>query len=161
MRILKTFDNGSCVYYDKGKFDDWCLYYKDNNVIISPKDHEYFESVLALSKLYGIEKVYFYFIQIYLLTTREENSNIYNFITEWSKKQFSEHFLEADLTYSVLYATMLSEENKTFTKLGKRVKRLGIEQILIDGLDINFAANFSKEKNGANLIKYARREVFS
>lgn len=32
--------------------------------------------------------------------------------------------------FSILYATMIAEENKKFTKLGKRIKHLGVFLLL-------------------------------
>jgi len=42
---------------------------------------------------------------------------------------------------------MVAEENKINTKLGKKIKRLGIHQILIEDINPNVAANFSKGMN--------------
>ena len=39
---------------------------------------------------------------------------------------------------------MVAEENKQFTKLGKRIKRLGIHQILQENLDVAKAAQYSR-----------------
>jgi hypothetical protein len=39
---------------------------------------------------------------------------------------------------------MVAEENKTNTKLGKKIKRLGVHQILIENMKPEIAANFSK-----------------
>lgn len=39
---------------------------------------------------------------------------------------------------------MISEEQKEHTKLGKRIKRLGIHKLLIEGIPVNKAANFMR-----------------
>jgi hypothetical protein len=39
---------------------------------------------------------------------------------------------------------MIAEENKENTKLGKRIKRLGMYQTLVEKLDPFLAANFSR-----------------
>ncbi len=46
---------------------------------------------------------------------------------------------------------MIEEENKQFAILKKRIKRLGMHQILIDNLDPEVAANFSKGKKWREL----------
>jgi hypothetical protein len=46
---------------------------------------------------------------------------------------------------------MLAEENKANKKLGKRIKHLGVYQVLIDELPIATAANYSRGKNWKDL----------
>lgn len=36
---------------------------------------------------------------------------------------------------------MIAENRKVNTRLGKRIKRLGVHEILIDNLTVNYAAN--------------------
>ena len=39
---------------------------------------------------------------------------------------------------------IIPEENKAHTKLGKRIKRLGVHQILIENMNPNENTNYSK-----------------
>ena len=39
---------------------------------------------------------------------------------------------------------MLAEENKAFTRLGKRIKRLGMHKLLIENETVADAANFMR-----------------
>jgi len=41
---------------------------------------------------------------------------------------------------------MVAEENRENAKLKKRIKRLGIHQVLIEGISPEIAANFSRDK---------------
>lgn len=47
---------------------------------------------------------------------------------------------------SILYAGMIAEENKSRARLKKRVKRLGLHQLLIEDFTAEAAATFSKGK---------------
>lgn len=41
---ITTFSDGSELYFDKGKFDKYCVYYEDSSGNKNaPKDKEYFE----------------------------------------------------------------------------------------------------------------------
>jgi hypothetical protein len=46
---------------------------------------------------------------------------------------------------------MIAGENKTNAILKKRIKRLGMHQILIEDLDADYSGNFSKRKNWKEL----------
>jgi len=46
---------------------------------------------------------------------------------------------------------MIAEENKASAVLKKRIKRLGMYQVLIQNMDPNVAANYSKGKKFAEL----------
>ncbi|WP_287129575.1 DUF7004 family protein [Candidatus Cyanaurora vandensis] len=55
---------------------------------------------------------------------------------------------------------MVAEENKKFTKLGKRVKHLGVYQILIEGMPAHQAANFSKGKKWREIATDCKNRGF-
>lgn len=46
--------------------------------------------------------------------------------------------------FTILYMAMIAEEKKEHTKLGKRIKRLGVHKLLIEGVPVNEAANFMR-----------------
>lgn len=54
--------------------------------------------------------------------------------------------LEADMLLSILYARMVAEGSKERARLKKRVKRLGVHQVLIEGVAPEAAATFSRGK---------------
>jgi hypothetical protein len=53
--------------------------------------------------------------------------------------------------FTVIYAGMVAEENKKFAVLKKRIKRLGMYQMLVENQDPKIAANFSKGKKWPEL----------
>ena len=67
---------------------------------------------------------------------------------------------EMDIWFSIIYAGMIAEENKANAILKKRIKRLGMHQVLIEGLDPNLAANFSKGKKWKELDALMRERGF-
>lgn len=62
------------------------------------------------------------------------------------KRDFPEHELEMSIDFSILYAGMIAEENKEFSYLGKRIKRLGVYQTIYQVLTPEESANFSRGK---------------
>lgn len=59
--------------------------------------------------------------------------------------------LEMEIWLNVMYAGMIAEENKANAILKKRIKRLAIHQILIDGVSPEEAVVFSKGKKWKDL----------
>ncbi|MBX2965337.1 MAG: hypothetical protein KF845_04265 [Cyclobacteriaceae bacterium] len=53
--------------------------------------------------------------------------------------------------FTVIYAGMIAEENKRFSILKKRVKRLGMHQVLKLNMSAKDAAKFSYEKKWKEL----------
>ena len=66
MDVVKEYEDGSFLEYDIGKFDDWCVYYTNNEgVRIAPRDKDYFEDLYEFSKKYGKDKIYSDYVKIY------------------------------------------------------------------------------------------------
>ena len=85
MNILKRFIDNSIVYYDRGKFDDYCVYLKEKDSSAkAPRDIKYFQYFIDLAKIYGDSKIYNDFCLIYDKTTDVVNNAILNLITEIS-----------------------------------------------------------------------------
>ena len=55
---------------------------------------------------------------------------------------------------------MVAEENYHGTKLGKRLKRLGIHQILIEGMEVHVAAHWSRGKPWREIAEECERRGF-
>ena len=56
-----------------------------------------------------------------------------------------------DKYFTIFYAGMIAEENKKHAILKKRIKRLGLHQILIEDADPKYAATFSEGKKWREL----------
>jgi hypothetical protein len=145
-RLIKEIRNGNVVEYDSGAFDNWCVYLKRPNMgRYAPRDNEYFRKLLALGRTHGFQKIYNDFITIYNQTNKSISPGVLQLITSISNG-YGADAEEIEIWFTVIYAGMVAEENKEFTKLGKRVKRLGMHQVLIDKMAPEHAANFSKGK---------------
>lgn len=46
--------------------------------------------------------------------------------------------------YTILYMGMVAEERKAGTRLGKRIKRLGVHKLLVENQSVSDAANFMR-----------------
>lgn len=145
-QIITTFADGSYLQYDKGKFDNWCVYLsRPNENIYAPKDYQYFKRLHKYSLIYGAEKLYNDFVCIYNITTKEYTNEVFDKIKNIAKSYGNDE-INVAIDFSIIYMGMVAEENKAYTKLGKRIKRLGVHQVLIEQMPYNEAANFSKGK---------------
>ena len=143
-KMIKEFNDGSYLEYDRGSFDDWCVYLtKTDGTRKPPRDIDYFQQLKNLSNTYGSDRVYDDYVKVYELTGKSVDDNVLNEISEISNK-YGEDSLEVDIIFSILYMAMIAEENKAFTKLGKRIKRLGIYKLLIENNSVQQSANFMR-----------------
>ena len=150
-----NFPDGSFVFHACGAKDDWCVYYKGGKgpdfKVIVPLDRQYFKSVVELGVKYGANKVYDDFVKIYNLTTDKFDENVIKVIWELSTSYVGSE-LRVKKVFAILYLAMISEfyyvtRKGEPSKLNKRVKRLGMHQVLFRGLDPKEAANFSRHKS--------------
>ena len=145
-RLIHKDPNQYKIEYDQGAFDDWCVYLtRAGSNRYAPKDPEYFTFFQQMANQFGAQTVYNHFAQVYNATTKSIDPNVFALITNISQT-YGPNSIDAKIWFIVIYAGMLAEENKAFTKLGKRIKRLGMHQVMIEGIAPNIAANFSKGK---------------
>ncbi len=141
---LKT---GGYLYYSKGNFDSWCVYEIDDKGIKTiPKDIDYFNEFKELSDIFDSDKLYDDFVEVYNRVEKGLNEEDVDFIEQISKK-YNEYSDRLFRLYSILYMGMIAEQNKAYTKLGKRIKRLGMYNLLIKGNEPKYCADFMKNMN--------------
>ena len=144
-KLIKKLRDGSIIEFDKGTFDDWCVYLSRPHLKrYAPKDTEYFTALKMFSMKCGPEVIYNDFVLVYSKTTAEIDKHVTSLITRLSNKYGSDSLM-MDIWLSVIYAGMIAEENKENAILKKRIKRLGMHQVLVDGMEPKLAANFSKD----------------
>lgn len=157
---INTFSNGGWIEFDSGKFDDWCVYVKNpGKERFAPTDERYFRRLKKLGKKHGNQKIYDDFLLIFNQTTAELKAEVFKLIVELSRF-YKEDQLEMEIWFNVLYAGMVAEENKEKAILKKRIKRLGIHQILIDDLEPEMAAGFSKGISWKQLNRLMKAKGF-
>ncbi len=145
-RLIKLFSNGSKLFFDKGVFDEWCVYMQHSGARkYAPTDVQYFGRLQQYARTFGAKVVYTDFLKIYEQTKKSVSAEVLAYITELSAKYGNDSTL-VEMDFTIIYAGMIAEENKAYTKLGKRIKRLGVYQVLIEGVAPTVAAQFSKGK---------------
>ena len=148
---INSFSNGGFIEFDTGNFDDWCVFVvKPGGERFAPTDAHYFLRLKKLGAKYGCQKIYDDFVVIFNRTTKNIVPDVFKLISILSEF-YNDDSIEIEIWFNVLYAGMIAEENKQFAILKKRIKRLGMHQVLIDNLDPELAANFSKGKKWREL----------
>lgn len=156
--LINTFFDNSALEFDKGSFDAWCVYVKPPNLPrYAPKDVDYFSELARMGAKHGFTNVYDDFRMIFERTTKLIDQSVLSNIREMSKHYHPDE-LTMEKLFSILYAGMIAEENKANTKLGKKVKRLGVHQILIERMKPTDAATFSKGMTWQHILcEYEKR----
>lgn len=141
---IRRYSDGTSVEFDRGRFDDYCVFIREiDGTRKAPLDVEYFETLLQFSSKFGVEKVYADFILIYEITQLKVTSETLHLIESLASDYELERVLFAR-TLTVIHMGMIAENNKANTKLGKRIKRLGVHRLLNEGLTSTAAANFMR-----------------
>ena len=158
--IVTTFSDNSYLEFGKGSFDDWCVFLSRPNMKrCAPKDWQYFKRLQMFAEKHGTDKVYNDFVHIFENTTKELSNDMFEEIKTMSNS-YGEDEISAAIVFSILYMGMVAEENKAFSILGKRVKHLGVHQVLKENMDYSIAANFSKGKKWRELDVLCKERGF-
>jgi len=149
--LIKIINDHILIEFDKGRFDDWCVYLtKKGDKRYAPSDTEYFRRLQEMGKVYSNQRIYNDFIKFYNLTNKTIDQNILKMI-DILAESYSDDKDEINTWFTIIYAGMVAEENKERAILKKRIKRLGMHQVLIGSLAPEYAANFSKGKTWKEL----------
>lgn len=143
----KRFSDGSKVNFAGGSFDGWCVYLtRPNQRRYAPLDRDYFAQLKGYADVYGTDRVYRDFVEIYQLTDKEVRDNVLNRIDQIAET-YGNDSLDINILFTILYFAMVAEQNRLIyghpTKVGKNIKRLGVHQLLYEGFSIEEAATFS------------------
>lgn len=160
MEHIRTFQDGTVMEQGPGKFDDYCVYLTRNGANrYAPTDKEYFSFFIEKSKKYGSETIYNDYVSIYNRTTAVKDEGVLNDIEKISKTYIDD---EVDFTiwFSVIYMGMVAEENRKNAILKKRIKRLGMYQIMFEKMSAGDAAFFSVGKKVPALDPLCRERGF-
>jgi len=158
-RIIKQFEDSAILMFDSGRFDDWCVYLSEHNVKRAPKDVEYFAALRTHAETYGNEKIYSDFVKVYDSTDSSLSNNTLALIAQLAN-QYENDRIAIDKLFTILYAGMVAEENKKSAILKKRIKRLGMHQVLMEGVSPEVAANFSKGRPWRDIDKDCKTRGF-
>ena len=97
-----------------------------------------------LAGKYGVNKVYEDFVLIYDNTSTMVEEDTLNLIDNLLSSYTKEDSLTVEKLFLTLYMTMISEENYPNTRLGRRIKRLGIYEMFFGKKEVDYAANFMR-----------------
>jgi len=141
---MKRFENGALLEYDRGSFDDWCVYLtQPDGQRKPPRDVDYFAQLKVLAATYGAQRIYDDYVKVYNLTGKCLEAQKLSEISRIAASYGSDA-LQVDIIFSILYMAMIAEEQKEHTRLGKRIKRLGIHKLLLENSTVDDAANFMR-----------------
>lgn len=158
--IVASFPDGSFLEYDQGQFDSWCVYLtRPQAQRYAPRDYQYFRRLSEMAAIYGAQTIYDDFVSIYEHTTKQIVQETLNLISLLCVK-YGEYSTDMAIDFTMMYMGMVAEENKAFSKLGKRIKRLGVHQLLQENIDYNEAANFSRGKKWRELAAMCEQRGF-
>ncbi len=159
-QLIKSFSDGSFLEYDRGSFDDWCVYLtKSNGSRRPPSDVDYFGQLKQLANKYGANQIYNDYVRIYNLTGKQVEEHPLIAISQIATSYGSDT-LEVDVIFSILYMAMIAEEQKKFTRLGKRIKRLGIYKLLIENRSVSESANFMRGMGWRDIARLCENRGF-
>ena len=159
-QTIKTFQDGAVLEYDRGKFDAWCVYLtKPSGVRKPPRDIDYFRQLKQVADKYGTDKVYSDYTRVYDLTGKTVSQESLRRISIIAGS-YDEDALLVDVIFSILYMAMIAEEQKANTRLGKRIKRLGIYKLLIENRSVYEAANFMRGMGWREIAKLCEERGF-
>jgi hypothetical protein len=128
--------------FGRGSFDDWCIYVSGGDYQKFPLDEWYFQILLDWTEHSDAEFIYDDFVKIYDKTTQAVAQEVLDEIRALSNDYPDpEH---TAIIFTILYMGMIAEENKANAILKKRIKRLGVYQVLIEGVQPRVAANYSR-----------------
>ena len=120
---------------------------------------EYFGQLKELAGRHGAQRIYGDYLWVYDRTGKTAERPVLEGISQLAAA-YGEDAREADIVLSVLYLTMIAEENKKNTRLGKRIKRLGVHSILFEGRGIEDAANFMRGMGWRDIDALCRERGF-
>jgi hypothetical protein len=125
----------------------------------APKDVSYFQILRSLTLEFGGARIYFDFCEIYKLTDSVFRQAIADLILE-KAKGYGGQRLQFAFCFGCLYMGMIAEENKRNTKLGKRIKHLGVHQVVCGGTAPAKAAIFSYRMPWHEIDAHCRQRGF-
>ena len=159
-RKINHFSNGGFIEFDSGYFDGWCVFVTmPGGKRFAPTDIEYFTQIKEIGDKFATQKVYDDFVVIYNRTTKNVEPKVFELILALSRF-YENASTEFEMCFNILYAGMIAEENKENAILKKRIKRLGVHQVLIDGMSAEKAAVFSKGKKWKELDEIMKSKGF-
>ena len=143
-RTIRKFRDGYRLEYDRGGFDDWCVYLvSPDGTRRPPRDTDYFRALRRLGEKHGLRKIYDDFVRIYDNTGTDADGKTLDLAGALAA-DYGADAPEVERIFSILHMAMVAEERKANSRLGKRIKRLGVHLLLLENRPVEDAANFMR-----------------
>jgi len=156
---FRQFADGEAIGFGRGRIDNFCVYHRIEGLTRAPLDTEYFDFIEGLSRSHSAKMVYRRFVTLYEFVKMEVSEEAILLIDKLSS-DFPKEYRACQTYFTILYLAMVAEENYPGTKLGKRLKRLGVHQILIEGMEVDSAANWSRGRPWLEIADECERRGF-
>ena len=158
---IKTFSDGSYLEYADGSFDQWCVYMVNpaKHFRKPPRDVDYFGFLQKQAHVFGHQRIYEDFVAIYEATHKDVEQAVLAKIDSIAAT-YQDVALEFSKIFTILYMGMLAEEKKAGTRLGKRIKRLGVYKLLIEKCTVADSANFMRGMKWRSIDTMCRERGF-
>lgn len=150
-RLISRLSKTCKIIFDEGKFDSWCVFIVENDKRVAPTDFELLKAIHEFSKQFSAQKIYDLFFIVYRRTFNEFDVKVVEKIETMVANFHPETAFTIKKWLTFFYATLIAENNKEKTKLGKRIKLLAIHQLLFQNFTPMQAAGFSKGRNWKEL----------
>lgn len=139
--MAKLYDYNGIEYgFQQGGFDAYQVYNEQNGRRYCPFDRDYMNDLLILQR--DNQDIYNDFVKVYERTNNSVNQDVFTMIEDLSNKyDDSDLFIK---TMTNIYLTMVAEENKERAILKKRIKRIAIHKILVEGASVSTTVNEHK-----------------
>lgn len=143
-RTIWTFTTGYSLEFDRGQFDDWCVYeVSPNGQRVAPRDVDYFRELLAVSTEYGRQRLYDDFVIVFDASGPKVTDESVGVVVEVSTR-YGDDEEKLKRLLLILHMGMVAENVKKNTRLGKRIKRLGVHDLLLESGEVAHAAHFMR-----------------
>lgn len=159
-RVVYVAPDGCKLEFGRGNFDEWCVWEcGSDGSRYAPRDIDYFASLIQYAETYTAERVYSDFVSIYNVAGTDVSELEVAHVKALA--DFYQGHIEAvTKVFLILLMGMVAENRKLNTRLGKRIKRLGVYDLLFVSRSVVHAANFMRGKSWRELDGLCREYGF-
>lgn len=157
---ITVFSDGSYLKYNRENAEDRCIYLsRPDGTQYAPGYDENLEQLTKYTSKYGKDIIYNDFVSVYNMTSKQIIPSTLEYIKQLTLK-YREDALEIAILFTILYLDMVAEESKEQSKLGKRMKRLGVYQTIYDNIAPEETLRYATEESWQEIDKICKDKGF-
>lgn len=143
MPILRLFHDGSRLEFGSGHLDRWSVYLSRPNAARAPAhEDERLDRLEQLAQSHCPRYLYEDYVVIYNRATHTIQPYVFDLIHSIAR-DYNDHRFEVEVGLALHYAGMVAAEGRHRSRPGmKRQQRLGVHQVLVEGLSARMAATY-------------------